>query len=86
MIDWPHDEKLNAASTDNLARFRATAVAKELEEDSHAWRFQSWAWTRGAPWKWILESDTRRLVTLTMEEDGEYVVKYAEPDLAGFAN
>jgi hypothetical protein len=86
MIAWPSDDKMNATSTENLARFRRTAVAKELEEDTHTWRFQCWAWTSYGPWKWILHSDTHRLVTLTMDEDGEYLVKYADPDLAGFAN
>ena len=86
MIEWPQEEKLNKAAGESLARFKKTAVSKQLEEDTHTWRFQSWAWTKDAPWKWILHSDTHRLVTLTMDADGQYVVKFGEPDLAGFAN
>jgi hypothetical protein len=86
MIEWPEEDKLTKPATANLARFKKTAVSRELEEDTHTWRFQSWPWTKDAPWKWILHSDTRRLVTLVMDDDGQYVVKIAEPDLAGFAN
>ena len=83
MITWPEDEKLTAPARKNMVRFKGTALAKELEEDTHTWKFVNWSWTNDAPHKWILEDDARREVTLTMDGDGLWAMKRAEPDRAG---
>jgi hypothetical protein len=84
MIQWPAEDVLTSKATKNLERFKRTGACQELEEDTHTWRVKSWAWTADAPWKWILESSSRRLVTVTMESNGAYMIRYADPDAAGY--
>jgi hypothetical protein len=77
MITWPDDEKLTALAQKNMVRFKGTALAKELEEDTHTWKFVNWSWTKDAPHKWILEDDARREVALTMDAEGMWATKRA---------
>ena len=83
MMRWPEEDTLTTVARTNMDRLRATAACLELEEDARTWRFLAWAWSKEAPWRWILESDARRLVTVTMNADRTWTAKWADPDLAG---
>ncbi len=80
MIQWPADDKLTAVALKNMGRFRSTALAKELEEDTHSWKIVNWSWTIEAPHRWILEDDARREVKATMDRTGMWTVQRTEPD------
>jgi hypothetical protein len=84
MIQWPAQDVLTSEAAKNLERLKRTSACQELEDDTHAWRFTSWAWTADAPWKGVVESSSRRLATVTMESGGAYVVRFTEPDAAGY--
>lgn len=45
MLHFPYEGVLNQAARTNLARFRETSAARELEEDTRAWRLVAWSWT-----------------------------------------
>ena len=85
MIQWPEDSTLTTLARANMARLKRTSISLELEDDARTWRFLAWAWSKEAPWRWILESDARRQVTVTMDADQTWTVKWADPDLAGHA-
>ena len=75
MIDWPSDGILSPAARENLARFRATGVAKELEADPQSWKFQSWARMPDPPYRMILSNEgSGHLVVVTIEDSGVWNV------------
>jgi len=83
MIQWPEDSTLTTIARANMDRLKRISISLELEDDARNWKFLAWAWSKDAPWRWILESDARRQVTVTMNADQTWMVKWADPDLAG---
>ena len=74
MIKWPEEDKLTEVAQKNMGRFKVTALAKELEEDTHTWTLTNWSWTKDAPHKWTLRDDARRGVSSTMDQSGQWTV------------
>jgi len=70
MIRWLEDERLPAPVKANMARFKATSFAKDLDESEARWRFMSWPRTDHTPLRFLLESDDRRRATFTLDAGG----------------
>jgi hypothetical protein len=70
MIRWLEDERLSSAVKANMARFKATSFAKDLDEGDARWRFMSWPRTDHNPMRFLLESDDRRHATFTFDAAG----------------
>ena len=56
MIRWLEDERLSSAVKANMARFKATSFAKDLDESEARWRFMSWPRSSDTPMRFLLES------------------------------
>jgi hypothetical protein len=70
MIRWLEDDRLAPEVMDNMARFKATSFAKDLDEDRASWRFMSWPRTDHTPLRFLLQSDDHRNATFTIDGDG----------------
>jgi hypothetical protein len=71
MIRWLDDERLPAAVKANMARFKATSFAKDLDESAAHWRFMSWPRSEDTPLRFLLRSDDQRQATFTVDEGGQ---------------
>lgn len=69
MIVWPEDRTLTSVARENIARFRATAGAKDLDADVQQWVLRSWARMPDPPFRMILTSDLEE-ATVTIEGNG----------------
>jgi len=72
MIRWLDDERLPAAVKANMARFKATTFAKDLDESRAYWRFMSWPRSEEWPLRFLLRSDDQRQAVFTVDEGEEY--------------
>ena len=72
MIRGLEDERLPPAVKANIARFKATSFAKDLDESEAEWRFMSWPRTSDSPRRFLLRSDDRHVATFTIDDDLEY--------------
>ena len=63
MIRWLEDDRLAATVKENMARFKATSFAKDLDEDRVSWRFMSWPRNEHTPLRFLLESEDHRHAT-----------------------
>ena len=63
MIRWLDDARLSDAVKANLARFRATSFAKDLDEEEASWQFMSWPRTDHTPLRFLLRSSDSRRAT-----------------------
>jgi hypothetical protein len=70
MIRWLDDARLSSTVKANLARFKATSFAKDLDESDARWRFMSWPRTDHTPMRFLLESNDHRHATFTIDEGG----------------
>jgi hypothetical protein len=87
MIRWLDDDRLSPAVKANMARFKATSFAKDLDEGDARWRFMSWPRTSNTPMRFLLESDDHRHATFTIDADGlEYGKMEDRPVLGGSAH
>jgi hypothetical protein len=83
MIHWLEDERLSSAVKANMARFKATSFAKDLDESAAGWRFMSWPRTAHTPLRFLLRSDDHRNATFTIDDGAhEYGKIEAEEDLS----
>jgi hypothetical protein len=71
MIRWLDDDRLSSAVKSNMARFKATSFAKDLDESEARWRFMSWPRTDSTPLRFLLESDDRKHATFTFDAGGQ---------------
>jgi len=71
MIRWIEDERLSAAVKANMARFKATSFAKDLDESAAHWRFMSWPRTDHTPLRFLLRSDDQHQAVFTVDGDGQ---------------
>ena len=79
MIRWLEDERLPATVKTNIARFKATSFAKDLDEGQSEWRFMSWPRTPDMPLRFLLRSDDHRHATFTIDGAIEHgVIETAE--------
>ncbi len=76
MIHWP--TRLVPAATANLDRFKATSLARELEQDAHEWRFLSWAWTDELPVRLWLANEEGRSLAFTLDVGGLWTAQERE--------
>lgn len=79
MIHWPAPEKLTKISAGILDRFKKTAAAKELEQDSREWSFVSWAWLPEPPYALVLRSADSEERYFLMEGDGRWQMRVIRP-------
>jgi hypothetical protein len=70
MIRWLEDERLSKAVKANMARFKSTSFAKDLDESEARWRFMSWPRTDDMPMRFLLESDDQQHATFTIDDGG----------------
>ena len=70
MIRWLEDDRLPSPVKANLARFKATSFAKDLDESPIRWRFMSWPRTPHTPLRFLLRSDDHRDATFTIDDAG----------------
>jgi hypothetical protein len=70
MIRWLEDERLSSNVKANMARFKATSFAKDLDESAARWQFMSWPRTDHAPLRFLLRSDDHRHATFTIDGAG----------------
>ena len=70
MIRWRDDERLSPSVKANMARFKATSFAKDLDESEAEWRFMSWPRSENAPLRFLLESSGRQHATFTIDGGG----------------
>ncbi len=71
MIRWP-EGRLTPVAEANLAMFRKSAAALELEEAREAWHFVQWSWTEGAPTRFALQNEGEDVRTYTFDADGQF--------------
>jgi hypothetical protein len=50
MVRWPASDRMSRVSAPLVERFKKTALAKELEQDSREWVLSSWPWMPDAPY------------------------------------
>jgi hypothetical protein len=74
MIIWPNERALTPTARRNLADFRATTAAKDLEDEATEWQVHSYSWLSDAPNRTILLSDDGEQETVTIEEDGMWTL------------
>jgi hypothetical protein len=70
MIRWLDDERLSSAVKANMARFKATSFAKDLDEGEARWQFMSWPRTDHTPLRFLLKSEARQQATFTIDGNG----------------
>jgi len=56
MVRWPAADRLSRVSSPILERFKKTAEAKDLEQDSREWVLASWPWMPEAPYLFTARS------------------------------
>jgi hypothetical protein len=71
MIRWLEDERLAPSVKENMARFKATSFAKDLDEAAATWRFMSWPRTDHTPLRFLLKSNDHQNATFTIDGVGE---------------
>jgi hypothetical protein len=67
MIRWLDDERISSTVKENLARFKATSFAKDLDESPVNWRFMSWPRSSDLPLRFLLRSEDHHLATFTID-------------------
>jgi hypothetical protein len=72
MIRWLDEQRLSPTVKANVARFRATSFAKDLDEGESVWRFMSWPRSAEAPLVFLLRSDDHRHASFTIDNEREY--------------
>ncbi len=82
MIRWLDDERLPPTVKANMARFKATSFAKDLDESETEWRFMSWPRTDHTPLRFILRSSSNRSATFTIDGAGHEYGNIEEPAFA----
>jgi hypothetical protein len=70
MIRWLDDDRLSSAVKANMARFKATSFAKDLDESEARWRFMSWPRNDHMPMRFLLQSDGHKRAIFTFDEGG----------------
>jgi len=83
MIRWLEDERLSSSVKANMARFKATSFAKDLDEGEARWRFMSWPRSEARPLRFLLESDDQLRATFTIDDAQEYGHVEPSASLAG---
>lgn len=78
MIVWPSESKLTPVAKGNLERFKATAAARALEDDTEQWRFMNWSWLAEPPIRFTLVNDQQHMVTFTLGTTGHYTMHEAD--------
>jgi hypothetical protein len=71
MIRWLEDERLSASVKANMARFKATSFAKDLDESAAHWRFMSWPRSEATPLRFLLRSDDQHQAVFTVDDGGQ---------------
>jgi hypothetical protein len=74
MIRWPSERFGSRAVRAGLALFRATAAARELDEDAHAWILETSSWTDEAPTQLVWRSEEGAEACFTYEESGVWML------------
>jgi hypothetical protein len=72
MIRWLEDERLSPTVKANIARFKATSFAKDLDETEAEWRFMSWPRSTDAPLRFLLRSNDHHNALFTIDGSLEY--------------
>jgi hypothetical protein len=71
MIRWLEEDRLSSAVKANMARFKATSFAKDLDEGQTRWRFMSWPRNDHTPMRFLLASDGHERATFTIDDSGQ---------------
>ncbi len=80
MIRWLDDDRLSAAVKGNMARFKATTFAKDLDESQARWRFMSWPRNDHTPMRFLLTSEHRH-ATFTIDDRGQEYGKIEDDEV-----
>jgi hypothetical protein len=70
MLRVPPEGRVTAAGQRNLERFRATAAAKEFEDDARVWTVVEWSWVEGPPLRVQVLSERGEVVDFVMDGSG----------------
>jgi hypothetical protein len=75
LIRWP-EGRLTPAAEANLAMFRKSAAALDLEEARETWHFVHWSWSEGAPTRFVLQNDGEDARTYTFDAAGQFTTAH----------
>jgi len=79
VIRWPAADRLSKTAAVILEKFKRTAAAKELEQDSREWFFVSWAWLPEPPYALTLRSGDHEERYFLIEGDGRWQMRVIRP-------
>ena len=70
MIRWPAPERLSKVSAGILERFKKTAGAKEIDQDSREWVLVNWPWVPDPPYVIVARASDHEERRWVMGDDG----------------
>ncbi len=82
MVRWPAPDRLSKISAGILDRFKKTAGAKELEQDSREWILVNWPWLPDAPYTIVVRAADGEERQLQGDDAGRWVVRQIRPATA----
>jgi hypothetical protein len=70
MVRWPAADRMSKTSATVLERFKKTAAAKELDQDSREWVLMNWPWVPDPPYTIVARASDGEERRCVMGEDG----------------
>ena len=57
MIRYPNEDRLPEAARENIARFKQSSIAAELDASTEAWSLDNWPWLAEPPHRFLFRNE-----------------------------
>ena len=74
MISYPNEDRLPMAARENLARFKKSSVAAELDASPEVWSLDNWPWTVEPPHRFVLRNANHEGKEIIFRANGTWTV------------